>query len=263
MKRKHRLLGYVIALALAAIILLLPYLFPAFKNLSSPTYLRELLISVGPFGYFVFIGLLLLTIPLPIPSTPVVLAGGYVYGTIFGSLLALTAGVIGGSAAFLLIRKFGRPLLERLVDAHHITHFNHIFKKRGTAAAFISFAIPLFPSDGVCLILGLTKMKFRTFLLLFVLAHIPRYLIINSLGSDLYSGFSPKTIAVLMGGAIFILVALFREKLKKAFFKELKELEDEAKTAEIYLLSPKKRPIKDNSKKKLRLKSRIKVKSRK
>ena len=226
MKHKYRFIGYIVVLIIIAILAIIPYFIPAFRNFSSPNYIRELLISVGPFGYFVFMGLLLLTVPLPIPSTPVVLAGGYVYGTFLGSSLALIAGTIGGVIAFLLIRKFGRPLLDKLVDEHHIIHFNKIFKKRGIIAAFISYAIPLFPSDAVSLILGLTRIKFRTFLLILIIAHIPRYLIVNSLGADLYTGFTWKTALILLGGIVFVLVSVFREKLKKLLFKEMKYLRE-------------------------------------
>ena len=75
-------------------------------------------------------------------------------------------------------------------------------------------------------------MRYRTFLLLVIAGHIPRFLIINSLGEDLFSGFSMKTIIVLILTSILILIAVFREPIKRFFFKELKTLKKDIKIIE-------------------------------
>jgi len=210
------------------VFLFLSQYFTNLKNFTSPEFVRDYLISFGHWGYLMYVVLILLSIPLPIPSTPIILAGGYVYGMIVGTILALIGAIIGGTIAFYLVRFYGKPLLEKLVDKHHIDHFNHIFKKRGSIAALISYAIPLFPSDTINLILGLTRMKYLTFLFLVIIGHIPRYLIVNSLGEDLYAGFTIKTLIMIIAAIIFVLIAAFRERIKKIIFKELRELEDEA-----------------------------------
>jgi uncharacterized membrane protein YdjX (TVP38/TMEM64 family) len=232
MKHKHRLKGYIILGLVIIAFIALRYLAPGLKQFADPLYVRDLIISLGSLGYIVYILLLIASIPFPIPSTPIVIAGGYVFGTVLGTVLSLIAAVLGGTISFLLIRKFGLPLLEKLVDAHHIKHFQHILKKRGFIIAFISIAIPIFPSDSVALMLGLTSMGYLAFFFLFLIAHIPRFLIINSVGNNLFTGFSIETLFILAGAAVFILIAIFRERLKKLFFKELHELEKEAKVVE-------------------------------
>ena len=251
MKKKFRIKGYIISFLIIIILLFLSQYFSNLKNFTSPEYVRDYLISFGHWGYLVFIFLILISIPLPIPSTPIILAGGYVYGMILGTILALIGAIIGGSIAFYLVRIYGKPLLEKLVDKHHINHFNHIFKKRGSVAALISYAIPLFPSDTINLILGLTRMKYLAFLFLVIIGHIPRYLIVNSLGEDLYTGFTIKTLIMIIAGIIFVLIAAFRERIKKIIFKELRELEDEVEYVEeeVGLIKPKKRVRKKKRKK--------------
>ena len=157
MKRKFRIRGYIIFTLIIITFLFLSQHFTNLKNFTSPEFVRDYLIGFGHWGYFMYVILILLSIPLPIPSTPIILAGGYVYGMIIGTILALIGAIIGGTIAFYLVRFYGKPLLEKLVDKHHINHFNHIFKKRGSIAALISYAIPLFPSDTVNLILGFTR----------------------------------------------------------------------------------------------------------
>lgn len=226
MKQKHRSWGYFVFGIIIVAFLIASYFIPGLKNFSSPEFVRDFLLNLGQWGYLVFVGLLLLSVPVPMPSTPIALGGGYVYGIVLGTILALVATMIGATVSFFLIRTYGRPLLEKLVDEHHIKHFNHVFKKKKSIAALISYAVPIFPSDCVSLILGLTKMKYSTFILLVFIGHIPRFLIINSLGEDLYLGFTLKTALILLGATIFILIAVFRENIKKFAFKELHELEN-------------------------------------
>ena len=257
MKKKFRINGYIIATLIALVIFTITKFSPNLQNFTSPEFVRDYLLGFGNFGYIMYVILILFSIPLPIPSTPIILAGGYIYGMVLGTILALIGAVIGGTIAFYLVRIYGKPFLEKLVDKHHINHFNHIFQKRGSIAALISYAIPLFPSDTVNLILGLTRMKYLTFLFLVIIGHIPRYLIVNSLGEDLYTGFTIKTLLALILGAIFILIAIFRKSIQRFMFKELRELEDEAKYVgeKLGLMERSKRKVREIKKK---VKKRIK-----
>lgn len=236
MKLSYRIKGTIALLLIILLIFGTLFYFSDIEQLSSPTKIRSLLLGFGIWGYLVYILLLIIIIPLPTPSTPVILAGGYVYGIFVGTLLSLVGAMAAGTVAFYAARYFGRPLIQKLVDKHHIKYFNHLFQRRGNAAALTSYAIPLFPSDILNLLLGITKMKYRTFITLVLIGHIPRYLIINSLGDDLFAGFSIKTLIFLIAGAVFILIAIFREKIKRALFKEMNELEHELDTIEKIIL---------------------------
>ena len=199
---------------------------------SAPQLVRDMLLSAGEWGAVLFIGFTALSIILPFPSTTIVVAGGYVYGILAGTALALVGLVIGSCIIFLLVRRFGKPLLEKLVDAHHIAHFNHVFEKRGATAAFISYIVPVFPSDTVTLLLGLTPIPFRTFLLILTVGHIPRYLILNGVGDTFHNGFSSYSILFIVGAVLLLLVVIFRHRLKLLFFRELHMVERKWKQLE-------------------------------
>ena len=227
MKHKHHIWSYVILIVIIAGILIASYFIPGVKELTSPSYLRQILLDSGVFGIVLLIGLIAMSVPFPIPSGPLVLTSGYVYGLVPGTIFAMIGNVIGASASFFLIHKFGRPLIEKFVDKKHIIHFDHLFKKRGPSIAMISYILPLFPSDSVSMILGLTTISFPTFLSVLIMGHIPRYLIINSLGQDLHAGFTLQTFIILAIAIVFLLITIFREPIKKFLFKELKEVEHE------------------------------------
>ncbi len=232
MKRQHRLMSYGAIGFLALVILGSSFFANNLTELLSPAYFRELLLATGAWGYVFLTFLVAASIPLPFPSAVIILAGGYVYGIATGSILSLVGIILGSCFSFYLTRFLGRPFLEKMVDAHHLAHFNHIFQRRGMSAALISYAIPVFPSDAVSLFMGITGVRFHTFFTVLLLGHIPRVLLTNVLGNDLWEGFSLRTIVVLLFCLAFVLAAIFRETLKKIFFRELRELEKEAITLE-------------------------------
>lgn len=232
MKHKHRLLAGIIISVIVIAIIIATYLIPGIDKFSSPTYVREFLLNLGWIGYFVYIFLVIASIPLPVPSTPIVFAGGYVYGTLVGSILAVIATVLGAAISFYMVRKLGEPVLEMLMDKRHLDHFSHLFKKRGVSIALISYIVPIFPADIVGLLMGLTKIRFHTFLAVVIVGSIPRSYVLNALGSDLYTGFTTKTLFLVTLVAVCVVMAIFREWLKKLMFKELRELEHEARTME-------------------------------
>lgn len=229
MKTKHRLAGYLIAgIVLLIIFLLAQHYLPALQKVVSPPFVRDYLLGLGHWGYFMYVLLFLLSIPLPIPSTPLAIAGGYVFGLVVGTFLTIIATAIGATIAFYLVRYFGEPLLEKMVSRHHIRHFNHIFKKRGVNGAIIAYAIPVFPSDSINFILGLSKIKYHAFLLVVIAGSLPRYVLINALGQEFYTGLTLKTVIIPIATVIYLLIAIFRERIKKIVFKELRYLEEEA-----------------------------------
>ena len=218
--------------AILLVILLANYYLPDFRDFASPSFVREYLLSLGNWVYLVYVLLFLFSIPLPIPSTPVAIAGGYVFGMVIGTALTLIATLIGASIAFYLVRYYGEPLLEKMVSRHHIRHFQHIFRKRGINGALIAYAVPVFPSDSINFILGLSRIKYHSFLLIVIIGSLPRYVLITAFGQELLAGFTWKTIIVPILVALYLLIAIFREKIKKIIFKELRELEKEAKVIE-------------------------------
>lgn len=228
MKTKHRIWSYIVLFLILAVLLLsAKFWFPGLTKFSSPAFVRDYFINLGAIGYLAFIGLIALSVILPMPSTIMAISGGYVYGVLTGTVLALIGTVLGATVSFYLVRVFGEPLLEKVVSKKNYLHFNHLFKKRGTRIALLSYALPIFPADSLNFLLGLTNIRYAAFLVILILGSIPRYVIVASLGENLWMGITLKSAIILGAAAIFILIALFRERIKLILFKELKEIEKE------------------------------------
>lgn len=220
MKTIHRVIGSIVIVIVLILgsMLLAPYI-------SSPEEVRSTIVHFGYAGWAIYVALVTAAGPLPIPSSAVVLGGGYLYGTVLGGLLGLVGLVLGGIISFYMIRFGGRPLLEKLVDHHHRIHFFHLLNERGHVFVLFAFAIPVFPADVVCLLLGLTQMRFRTLLWLLIVGSIPRAILVTALGAELSTGFSWRMVVLLAICGAGALIALFREKIKRFLFYELHEVE--------------------------------------
>jgi uncharacterized membrane protein YdjX (TVP38/TMEM64 family) len=109
---------YLIALlVLAALIFpLIVWRDPIRAVFMEPQRLTEAVRSAGPWAPLAFIGLYVAqTIAAPIPGQALNFAAGYLFGLIPGILYSWLGLILGSTAALLLARYLGRPLVQRLV----------------------------------------------------------------------------------------------------------------------------------------------------
>jgi len=185
-------------------------------QLNHPYELRDLIQGFGSLASIIYLGVLTIAIPLPTPSTWVVLAGGFVFGAMKGFALSMIGQILGASLAFYMIRHAGKHLLYKLVKKERIQKFNRLFKEEGVIAVLIFYALPILPGDFVSLFMGLTKIKYPLFILLVIIGYIPRILLVNFIGDDLYGGLSLKTVILVLIMVLFaVAVFLYRYHRKK------------------------------------------------
>ena len=98
-----------------------------------------------------------------IPGHALVAASGYVYGAPLTIAIVSVSGVLGSQLAFLLSRKYGRPLIYRLASKGTIDKWDKIAGNRGPLFYFFMFVLPFVPSDMMCYVGGLGKISARRF----------------------------------------------------------------------------------------------------
>lgn len=125
-------------------------------------------------GVLVFAGIQTAQVMLaPVPGEITGFVGGYLFGPCLGlvySTLGLTVGSVG---AFLLARKFGRPLVEKVASQEFLNRYDFLIDHRGKWISFFLFLIPGFPKDLFCYLLGTSHMTFGTF---FIISTVGRFL---------------------------------------------------------------------------------------
>ncbi|KRM93022.1 TVP38/TMEM64 family protein [Loigolactobacillus rennini] len=137
------------------------------------TILQSLVQQAAFFGPLLFIALQIVQVVVPIIPGGISLAAGVlIFGPITGFMYNYIGIVLGSMLAFILGRRFGKPLIHHLISQK--TYERYIGwldnQNRFTKLFALAIFLPVAPDDVLCLLAGLTKMSFKTFTLIILLA---------------------------------------------------------------------------------------------
>lgn len=147
------------------------------------------------FGNWAWIGgvaLLISDLFLPIPGTVVMAALGYLYGPIWGGIIASLGSFLSGILAFGLCRMIGRNAAKWLLGEKDLAKGETIFKNAGGWIVAISRWLPVFPEVVACMA-GLSRMKIWIFVLALACGSIPLGFTFAYIG---YAGIENPTLAI-------------------------------------------------------------------
>ena len=150
---------------------------------ASEEAMAQFLSGLGIFGPLAFVALQVVQVVIPImPGGISCLAGVLLFGPVWGFLYKYVGICIGSVLAFQIARRFGMPAVERAAGSHKIGRYlkwmeNGVFDRLFAAAIFF----PAAPDDLLCFLAGVTRMRFRKFLMIILLGK-PLSIAIYSLG---------------------------------------------------------------------------------
>lgn len=110
-----------------------------------------------------FIGFYILSITFLVPTFPLNLGAGILWGPFWGSILAMSGSLGGAIAAFLISRTaLGQPLAERF-NNRFLLWLQTELDNRGWKVVAFTRLNPIFPSGPLNFIFGLTSISFATY----------------------------------------------------------------------------------------------------
>ncbi len=176
-KKQQKQIGIAAIIIAAAATALIVWLagVPLVHFASEPERFRQWVNDNGVWSRFAYIGMMLLQIVIAVlPGEPFEIAAGYAFGAVEGTLLCVAASTLGSLMVFLLVRRFGVPLVEIFFpeDKLRSIRFLKTTPKRDFIF-FIIFMIPGTPKDLLCYFAGLTDIKFSVWLLICSLGRLP------------------------------------------------------------------------------------------
>jgi uncharacterized membrane protein YdjX (TVP38/TMEM64 family) len=221
MRRNNAIVKFVAAILVVigvSIFLIRPLHF-LFSNLDELRLFVHQFHVLAPISLVVLIALSVIVVP--IPGQVVGMASGYLYGTWLGTLYSMAGLIFGSAIVFVLARRYGRPFVELVVSKGTLDRYDKkISSPGGLYALFMIFLLPMLPDDAVCYIAGLTKIRFRTFLIVMALGRLPGFIVLNMVGAGVAHEHSIISYIVLgVSVAASLLIYLFREQLKCLFSK--------------------------------------------
>ena len=165
--------------------------------------------AAGALGPLAVIALLIVqAVIAPLPSPPILMAAGFVYGPWLGFGVGWLGLLLGASACFGLARLLGRPFAQRFVRPEHLATVdaNVATRSGATLLAIVALRVfmpPLF--DAVSYGCGLVRVPFTLFALATALGEVPKVGSFTYIGSAAGGASSWLTAWVLLGPAIGVL----------------------------------------------------------
>lgn len=112
---------------------------------------------------FGFVVLFAAAVTTALPTLPLNLAAGFLWGPILGGILSTTGATVGATVAFLLTRSLLGPVLARRFDNRFLVAVQRELQLNGWR--FLAFVRlnPVFPTGPLNYVLGLTALSLRTY----------------------------------------------------------------------------------------------------
>lgn len=170
--------------------------------------------SIGPYAWLVGILALVGDLFLPIPSTAVISALGYLYGTFLGGLLGTAGSFLSGSLAYTLCRHLGHRAAVFIAGEHDLGRGQHIFAGRpGGWIIALSRWLPIFPEVLACMA-GLVRMPAQKFYLALACGSAPLGFTFAAIGA---TGQDNPSLALTLSAVIPAALYLVASKLRNKF----------------------------------------------
>jgi len=185
LKSKNRwfwILGFgLIAFLIAALV----WFSPLRDYFLDPKLLAAWLSGWGKWTPFITIGLhILQVISAPIPGTAIDAVNGFLFGPWLGTMYSMIGLMLGSMLVMSAVRKFGKPLADRMYKSETFEWLNFGVQKYGRVFIFLFFLLPFVPDDVICILAGLTNIPLLELFILAIIGRTPGVFIANWLGSQ-------------------------------------------------------------------------------
>jgi uncharacterized membrane protein YdjX (TVP38/TMEM64 family) len=192
----------------------------------TPEGIRQMVLSYGALSVVAYEFLHIIRPFTFIPVTPFTIAGGYIYGHVFGLALAMVGTTLAAVITFFLSRYLFRDYLKKRLSTHY-AGFDSRFDSGGIFTVAAMRVIPILPFDAVGYVAGVSSIRFRDYLLGTLLGELPGAFVLTMLGNSLTNIDSPWFIVSL---ALAILLFLLPEAYRRLY----KKPEDKGQTIRTY-----------------------------
>jgi uncharacterized membrane protein YdjX (TVP38/TMEM64 family) len=109
----------------------------------------------------------------------------------------------------ILGRRFGRPLVDRLIDPKSVAIFDRFTEKRGPIFFFVIFVMPWVPDDLACYAIGLSRLSLKLMIVLAAFGRMPSVIVqcwLAAYATELPAG----VIIGVVAGGVLLGVAFYR-----------------------------------------------------
>jgi len=202
-RRFGYLLGFIVLTVAVAVFL-------ASDLTLSPEALRAAILGWGVLAPIVYIAIVSVRPFIFFPSWLLFIVAGLAFGPLFGTLYAVTGGLIAAVLSFQIARSLGREFVQAHLPAR-LREFEE--DQWGAGLVFFLMLVPIVPMTVVNYGAGLSRVALGHYVLAVLGGLTPRALAYTYFGDSLFDVGSPRFLAALGALALLVIVpALFRRR---------------------------------------------------
>jgi uncharacterized membrane protein YdjX (TVP38/TMEM64 family) len=217
--------GLVLMALIAALVL---WWRPVYEFVADQEQVRAWVEGLGAWGPIaIYLLEMIQALLAPIPGQAIEAVSGYLYGPWWGVLFPLLGMITGSLIVFLLARRFGRPLVIRLVGKQSMDRLDDLARRGGAPFFFLIWLLPFAPDDLACVAAGLTPMPTRQFLVLMTLGRLPGIFVSVWVGANA-AQIKPLWWGILLAGIAVAALILWRwgEQIQESVLNLIEGLSD-------------------------------------
>lgn len=152
-------------------------------------WIKPLIADAGWYGYilFVLIQVVVTTVLCFVPATTFTFAllATQLFGVWQGALVASIACFLSSMTMFTIGDKLGEPFVDWLVGKESRIKAQNLVSTRATVLVPFMLAFPFFPDDAICMVSGMTKMKYWYFAIVAAVCRTIGIVLTCVLGGDI------------------------------------------------------------------------------
>jgi uncharacterized membrane protein YdjX (TVP38/TMEM64 family) len=164
--------------------------------------LRRFILSYGPFAAVVFVAIYSLKpVVFVFPASLLSILAGNIFGPVKATFLSMVSCFFAGTLAFYLSRVLGKSFVEKLLGEKALKLDNSI-EQHGFKIMLLMRLSTIFPYDPLSYAAGLSKMKYRDFILGTMLGIFPEMIAYSYVGHSMQHPSTLKFVAPVIIVAI-------------------------------------------------------------
>ena len=215
--------GSFLFLFLLGLIVILVELFGRSFFNSVPVLVESFVLQFGNFSILAYVGLFIISGIFLFPTQPLMLASGAVFGFGFGLLWVFIAVIVGSTINFYLARKFRVRFFKSKNSHKSITVINHWGEHHGFSLILLIRLLGIY-FNLISYASGLTKVKYRPYLLATVIGFLPYMLLYVYAGQLLITDLSLSFIYLILifRVIVFIIFIIAYKYIRRNLFSSVR-----------------------------------------
>ena len=171
----------------------------------TPTVIKHFILGFGPWAVVVYVLLYMAnTISLIPPIGIMSLTAGFVFGPLMGTIALMLGSFLGTTATFFISRTTGGKFIDGIIQGK-AQGFQEKLNKNGFVVILSVRLIPILPWEVVNYASGLSRIKYRDYILATLIGIFPA-VVIQTFFADRLAHFSFTDPTVLVAIGVFVLL---------------------------------------------------------